>query len=66
VGPRAGRDTEARGKILSLLPGIEPRSPGRLVRSQTLHRLSYYGSLYPTDRFKVIEGLVGPLNNCSP
>jgi hypothetical protein len=28
VGPRAGLDTEARGKILSLLPGIEPRSPG--------------------------------------
>jgi hypothetical protein len=28
VGPRAGLDTEARGKILSTLPGIEPRSPG--------------------------------------
>jgi hypothetical protein len=27
VGPRAGLDTEARGKILSSLPGIEPRSP---------------------------------------
>jgi hypothetical protein len=26
VGPRAGLDTEARGKILSPLPGIEPRS----------------------------------------
>jgi hypothetical protein len=24
VGPRAGLDTEARGKILSSLPGIEP------------------------------------------
>jgi hypothetical protein len=27
VGPRAGLDTEVRGKILSPLPGIEPRSP---------------------------------------
>jgi hypothetical protein len=36
VGPRAGMDTEARGKILSLLPGIEPRSSGSPARSQTL------------------------------
>jgi hypothetical protein len=28
--------TQARGKILSPLLGIEPRSPGRLARSQTL------------------------------
>jgi hypothetical protein len=28
VGPRAGLNTEARGKILSSLPGIDPRSPG--------------------------------------
>jgi len=35
VGPRAGLVTEARGKILSSLPGIEPRSPGRLARNQT-------------------------------
>jgi hypothetical protein len=41
VGPRAGLDTEARGKILSPLPGIEPRSPGRPARSQTLYWLSY-------------------------
>jgi hypothetical protein len=41
VGPRAGLDTEVRGKILSLLPGIEPRSSGRPARSQTLHWLSY-------------------------
>jgi hypothetical protein len=27
-------DTEKRGKILSSLPGIEPRLPGRPVRSQ--------------------------------
>jgi hypothetical protein len=37
VGPRAGLDTEARGKILSPLPGIEPRSAGRPARSQTLY-----------------------------
>jgi hypothetical protein len=36
VGPRAGLDTEARGKIISPLLGIEPRSPGRPARSQTL------------------------------
>jgi hypothetical protein len=43
VGPRAGLDTEATGIIL--LPGIEPRLPGRPVRSQTLYRLSYPGSV---------------------
>jgi hypothetical protein len=37
VGPRAGPDTEARGKILLPLPGIEPLSPGRPVSSQTLY-----------------------------
>jgi hypothetical protein len=37
VGPRAGLDTEVRGKILLPLPGIEPRSPSRPVRSQTLY-----------------------------
>jgi hypothetical protein len=31
-------------KILSPLPGIKPRSPGRPVRSQTLYWLSYPGS----------------------
>jgi hypothetical protein len=41
VGPRAGLDTDARGKILSPLPGIEPRSPCRPARSQTLYLLSY-------------------------
>jgi hypothetical protein len=40
-GPRACLDTEVTGKILSPLPGIEPRSPGRPVRSQTLYWLSY-------------------------
>jgi hypothetical protein len=37
VGPRAGLDTEVRGKILSPVPGIEPRSPGRPTRSQSLY-----------------------------
>jgi hypothetical protein len=41
VSPRAGLDIEAIGKILSPLPGIEPRSPGRPARSQTLYWLSY-------------------------
>jgi hypothetical protein len=37
VGPRAGLDTKAGGNILSSLRGIEPPSPGRPVRSQTLY-----------------------------
>jgi hypothetical protein len=37
VGPRAGLKAEARGRTLLLLLGIEPRSPGRPVRSQTLY-----------------------------
>jgi hypothetical protein len=37
VGPRASLNTEARGKILSPLLGIEPRSLDRPVRSQTLY-----------------------------
>jgi hypothetical protein len=41
VGPRAGLDTETTGKILSPLPGIEPRSRGRPVHSKTLYWLSY-------------------------
>jgi hypothetical protein len=36
VGHIAGLDTKARGNILSPLPGIEPRSPSRPARSQTL------------------------------
>jgi hypothetical protein len=39
-GPRAGLDTEARGKNPLPPPGIEPRSPGRPARSQTLYCLS--------------------------
>jgi hypothetical protein len=34
VGPRAGLDTETRGKM-SPLPGIEPRSPGHPARRIT-------------------------------
>jgi hypothetical protein len=37
MAPRAGLYKEAREKILSPLPGIESRSPGRPVRSQTLY-----------------------------
>jgi hypothetical protein len=37
VGPRAGVETEVRGKILSPLLGIEPLSPGRPAHSQTLY-----------------------------
>jgi hypothetical protein len=33
--------TQARRKILSPMSGIEPRSPGRPARSQTLYCLSY-------------------------
>jgi hypothetical protein len=41
VGPRAGLDAEARGKILCL---CRESNPGRPVRSQTLYWLSYPGS----------------------
>jgi hypothetical protein len=37
VGPRAGVNTEDRGKIISPLLGIEPRSPGCPIRSQALY-----------------------------
>jgi hypothetical protein len=50
VGPRAGLNSEVRGKILLPLPGIEPRSPGRPARSQTLYWLSdpaHSMELYP-------------------
>jgi hypothetical protein len=43
VGPRADLDTDVRGNNHLPLPGIEPRSPGRPVRSQTLYWLSYIG-----------------------
>jgi hypothetical protein len=34
VGPRAGLDTEATGKIFSPLPGIEPRTHGRPILTE--------------------------------
>jgi hypothetical protein len=37
VGPKAGLDTEVREKNPLPPPVIEPRSPGRPVRSQTLY-----------------------------
>jgi hypothetical protein len=37
VDPRTGPDTVARGKILLPLPGIEPQSPGRAVRTHALY-----------------------------
>jgi hypothetical protein len=50
VGPRAGMDTEVSIKILSHLLGIEPRSPGRPARSQTLFWPSYtYNKMDNTD-----------------
>jgi hypothetical protein len=36
VSLRTGLETQGTGKILSPLPGIEPRSPGHPARSQTL------------------------------
>jgi hypothetical protein len=44
VGHRVSLDTEVRRKILFPQLGIEPRSPGRPVRSQTLYWLNYPGS----------------------
>jgi hypothetical protein len=41
VVPRAGLDTDVRGKTLLPLRGIEPQSPGRPIHSQTLSWLSY-------------------------
>jgi hypothetical protein len=41
MGPRAGLDTEARGKILCLCRGSNLVLPGRPARSQTLYFLSY-------------------------
>jgi hypothetical protein len=41
IGPRPSLDTGATGKIILPLPGIEPLSPGRPARSQTLYCLRY-------------------------
>jgi hypothetical protein len=37
VGPRAGLDTEARGKIFLPVPGIEPWSSGRVIQPVARH-----------------------------
>jgi hypothetical protein len=57
VGPRAGLDTEAIGKILSPLPGIEPQSPGRSLRMQTLYYLSYPSTYFFLRRYKCFKEL---------
>jgi hypothetical protein len=44
VGPRTGLDDVERRKIF-LLSGLEFRPLGRLLRSQSLHRLNYPDSL---------------------
>jgi hypothetical protein len=44
MGLRAGLDTVVKRKNPLSLPGIEPRSSGRPVRSQTLYCLRYPGS----------------------
>jgi hypothetical protein len=46
VDLRAGLDTEFRGKILLPLPVIDPRSPGRPARRQTLYWLSYTAHVF--------------------
>jgi hypothetical protein len=44
VDPRAGLDSAEKRKFLTL-PGLELRPLGRPVRSQSLYRLRYHGSL---------------------
>jgi hypothetical protein len=66
VDPRAGLDTKARGKILSPLPGIEPRSPGRPARSQTLYRLSYPAHWMVSTKVKFGSKLVGRVSLSIP
>jgi hypothetical protein len=57
VGPRSGLNTEARGKILSPLPGIKPRSPGCQARSQTLYWLSYLAHLILVYITNLVQGM---------
>jgi hypothetical protein len=45
-GPQSRSGQEVRGNILLPLPGIEPGSPCRPVRSHTLYTLSYRHSWY--------------------
>jgi hypothetical protein len=55
VGPREVPDTEARGKILSPLPGTEPRSPGRPARSQILYWATRLTSYIGMDHIYVVQ-----------
>jgi hypothetical protein len=54
VGPKTGLDDVERRKILPL-PGLELRPLGRPIRSQSLYRLNYPGSLKPVScSFKAV------------
>jgi hypothetical protein len=64
VGPIAGLDTEDRGKILLSLLGIELRSPGRPVRSQTLYCLGYPGSHVLISSGTVYRHVPANFENC--
>jgi hypothetical protein len=59
VGPRAGLDAEARGKILCLCRGS---NPGRLVRRQTLYLLSYPGTYSVYGRIVLQSALLNSLS----
>jgi hypothetical protein len=54
VDLRAGLDDVEKRKFL-IIPGLEPRPLGRLVRSQSLYRLRYPGS-YPMGIWSYIHG----------
>jgi hypothetical protein len=51
IGPRGDLDDVEKRKLLTL-PGLELRPLGRQVRSQSLYRLSYRGSLWVQDAIR--------------
>jgi hypothetical protein len=51
VGPRAGLDIETIGKILSPLPRIQSRSPGRPVRRSDTIQTELPGSFQQAHGF---------------
>jgi hypothetical protein len=57
VGRRAGLDTEARGKILSPLPGIEPRPLARPNQYELLLSLldKFEQMFQPLNFIKILE-----------
>jgi hypothetical protein len=63
--PQSRSGHKARAKILLPLPVIEPRSPGRPTRSQTLHCLSYPGSLYGTVGFYTVFATYHGSRHCA-